>query len=157
MARAWTGFIALIVLSIPTACPAGDFDYAAYRIATLSSAGSELGIDPKADWWLDASHPRFHVIASVTGKTRRVRRAHRKLLGLWATTMGHGPQAAASYSVEIQARQGSVLYWLPMQKVLLEPWQREVAPGSPVHLYVLFAGAHKGKPLFVVNEFEATP
>jgi hypothetical protein len=145
----------LVLLVIAPAALGAEFDYAAYKDSSIAAAGSNLGIDPRADYWLDAAHARYHTVGAFTGKIRPLQPGTRSLLQKWAKAMGHGQDTAALFASEIEVRQDGVTYWLPIQQMLVEPLQREVAPGSRAHLYILLVGAYEQVPVFAVSEFDA--
>ena len=132
---------------------AADFDYGAYKDSSISSAGSDLGIAPGVTWWLDASHPKFHTVATYTGNVRPITSETKQLIERWAKAMQHGPGTVEMFASEIEVQQGGARFWLPVQSQLIEPFQKEIRPGQATHLYILLVGAYKHAPVFIVNEF----
>ena len=143
----------IAILGLPAS--AQDFDYSAYKDSSIAAAGSDLGIDPETTWWLDAAHAKFHTIATFTGKFRPVEPGTKSLIDKWAVAMGHDPELAAMFSSEIEVSQDGQLYWLPIQKILVEPLKSEVKPGHETHVYIILIGAYKLAPVFGVSEFNA--
>ena len=144
-----------VLLIFTPAVIADEFDYAAYKDSSIAAASSNLEIDPRANYWLDAAHAKYHTIGIFTGHIRPLQLGRRSLLQYWAKAMGHGPETAAMFVSEIEILQDGSIYWLPIQKVLVEPLQHEVALGSRTHLYILLVGAYEQVPVFTVNEFNA--
>lgn len=132
---------------------AADFDYGAYKDASIAAAGSDLDIAPEVTWWLDAAHPMFHTVATYTGNVRPIARETKGLIDRWAKAMQHGPQISGLFTSEIEVQQGDTRYWLPIQSQLIKPLREEVRAGQAAHFYILLVGAYKQVPVFIVNEF----
>lgn len=147
--------LSCLLLTVASTCEATDFDYGAYRDSSLAAAGSDPDISPTYTWWLDASHPKYHSVATFTGHVRSVSPETRELIEHWAKSMGHDLATAAMFTSEIEVRQADKTYWLPIQEALIAPIRREVPAGRSVHLYFLLIGAYKGMPVFGINEFDA--
>ena len=65
--------LAVLLLATTSFTSWGDeFDYASYRSSSLPDAVAQLGVDPRADYWLDASTPKYQAVAVFTGKTRPI-------------------------------------------------------------------------------------
>ena len=57
--------------------------------------------------------------------------------------------------MEVQIRQGTTNYWMPIQDVLVKPFEGEVRAGDQVDLYLLLMGAYEHAPVFTISEFNA--
>jgi hypothetical protein len=145
----------LALLSIARPSVGGDFDYGSYQTKQLAEVAASLDIDPRANYWFDAAHPRYHTIATFTGNTRAVTPEFTTYIEAWAKTMGHPAAYHEMFRSEIEVRQGSATYWLPIQHQLVAPFTQEVIAGTEVHLYVLLVGALNHVPVFAVSEFNA--
>ncbi len=133
----------------------GEFDYASYRSSSLPDAVAQLGVDPRADYWLDASTPKYQAVAVFTGKTRPISPNTKALMSYWATALPESSGHMALFTVEAEMTQDDSTYWMPIQDILLEPLKSEVPAGASVQLYLLLIGATKVGPVFVINEFAA--
>lgn len=51
-------------------------------------------------------------------------------------------------------KHGSQEYRLPVQKVLMRAFEKEVEPGDEVELFVVFIGGRAPDWIFLVNEFD---
>ncbi len=143
----------LVIGSAAFPVAAQEFDHSAYKESSIAAAGSDLGIDPRVTWWLDAAHAKFHTIATFTGRFRPVQPGTKSLIDQWAVAMNHDPALAAMFSSEVEVSQDGELHWLPIQEVLVEPLKNEVKVGSKAHLYIILIGAYKLQPVFGVSEF----
>ena len=147
----------LVALMLAIAIPSwgGEFDYASYRASSLPEAAAHLEIDPSADYWLDASTPKYHSVAIFTGRIRPIAQDTKTLMSHWATALPQSSSHMGLFTAEAEMTQGSSIYWMPIQGVLVGPIQTEVPAGTKVHLYLLLLGANKAGPVFVINEFMA--
>jgi hypothetical protein len=147
----------LLLILLVTAQPSlgGDFDYGAYKTARLADIAADLDIDPRADYWFDAAHSRYHTVATFTGNTRLVSSDVSAFIETWVKSMGHPSAYAEMFQNEIEIRQGSSTYWLPIQQQLVATFLQEVPAGAKVNLYVLLLGALDHKSVFSVSEFNA--
>lgn len=143
----------LAILSIANPAICGDFDYGSYQTTQLDQVATSLDIDPRANYWFDAAHPKYHTTATFTGNTRAVTAEFKTYIEAWAKTMGHPAAYHEMFQSEIEVRQGSLTYWLPIQHQLVAPFIEEVPAGTEVHLYVLLVGALNHVPVFAVSEF----
>ncbi|HEV2608470.1 MAG TPA: hypothetical protein VGT79_10870 [Xanthomonadaceae bacterium] len=148
-------FLLVSLLLATQPATSGEFNYAAYKESSISAAGSDLGIDPGADYWLDMGYSKFNTDAIFTGNVRPLQAVTRTLIQKWATAARAGKKTAEMYTSEIEVTQDGTNYWLPIQQALVEPLRHEVKAGTSAHFYVLLVGAHKGVRVFVVNEFNA--
>lgn len=151
--------ILALVVSFAAAFSAAsaDFDYGSYRPANLAEVALALSkeIDPRADYFFDASHSRYSTVAIFTGRTRPVSSGLARYIEVWAKTFGHPDAYYKMFSTEIEIKQDSKTYWLPTQGQLLDSLGREVEPGHEVRLYILLMGAYRHSPVFGVAEFAA--
>lgn len=144
----------LMLLAWVGAAAAGaDFNYAAYRSAWLSDAAATFRVDPASDWQIDASLKKFHTVAVWTGKDREIPEGRRRFIEGWAHALYLPPQTPGMFEREIEIRQRSETYWMPIQAALLPALVKEVPPGAETHLYLLLAGSESQVPVFLVNEF----
>lgn len=148
--RAFLLFVFLIVARPATA---GDFDYDSYTTAQLADVSASLEIDPRVNYWFDAAHPKYHTVVTFTGNTRVVSPGVKTYIEKWVKTMGHPVAYYEMFQNEIEVKQGSSTYWLPIQQPLVAPFSREVPANAKVHLYVLLMGALNHVPVFAVSEF----
>jgi hypothetical protein len=147
----------LLTLLIISAQPSlgGNFNYDSYKTAQLADVVAGMNIDLNVNYWFDAAHPKYHTLATFTGNTRALPPSVKAYIEKWVKTMGHPPTYHEMFQREIEVRQGSSTYWLPIQQQLVAPFAQEVRAGSKVHLYVLLMGAINHTPVFAVSEFNA--
>jgi len=138
-----------------TCARAGDFNYDAYRTASLVEVADSMGTPPGVGVSIDAAHSKYHIVAVFTGKTRPIATEVRAFVEMWAKSLRHPPEVRELFQFEVELRQGPTIYWMPIQKQLIGPLLREVAPGDEVHLYMLLMGALNRNPVLGVSEFEA--
>jgi len=145
----------LLSLSFSFSAQAADFDYAAYEDIELSAADVSLPVDPSVNYLLDAAQPRYHTVATYTGKTRHIDRATKSFIATWVKATKHPRSYRRFFQHEVEIVQGSKTYLMPIQEILLSPFKREVVAGTKVHLYVLLMGAASRAHVFAISEFNA--
>ena len=143
------------LFSIAALAFAADFDYGAYEPAKLADAASGSDVDPRADYWFAADYPRYHTLATFTGKIRPIDPGVKAFIAMWIKATGHPATDGDMFKTQVEIKQDAAVYWLPIQQVLVEPLQKEVTAGGRVNLYVLLMGAYRHAPVFTVNEFDA--
>ena len=72
------------------------------------------------------------------------------------------PQMAELFREELPCREGFRKYWLPIQAPLMSYFLKEVSPGKPVDLYIMFIGSFRSTSsdlihVFAINEFSVVP
>ncbi|WP_293003332.1 hypothetical protein [Nevskia sp.] len=144
-----------LVLIIAQPSSGGDFDYGTYKTAQLADVAAGMDFDPRANYWFDAAHAKYHAVVVFTGNTRVVSPGVKTYIEKWVKTMGHPAAYHEMFQHEIEIRQGSFTYWLPIQQQLVAPFGQEVPAGAKVNLYVLLMGALNHVPVFAASEFNA--
>ena len=143
----------LLLLGLSMSAAAQEFDYDAYKPATLSQVTTSLPAHT-ADWFADG-HPRFRTRAIFTGRVRQASKELKDFIVCWVEAKGHPVAYAGIFQQEIEISQDGVEYWTPIEDVLLEPLQAEVPPGAPVDLYLLLMGGQRDQAIFAISEFDA--
>jgi hypothetical protein len=147
----------LALLLFSARAVSAGFDYSAYQPAELADVTNSIAdeVDPRADYWFDASHPKYNSVVTLTGKRRPIAPGLKDFISKWVRTMGHPASDIEMFQTEIEVSQGSTNYWVPIQQQLLEPLDTEVTAGEEVRLYILVMGAYLHTPVFSVAEFAA--
>ena len=146
----------ILLLFVATSAAGADFDYGAYQPANLADISGHLDVDPHADYWFAADFPRYHTQATFTGKMRPIGPGVKAFIKMWIQATGHPAADAEMFKEQVEIKQDAVVYWMPIQQVLVEPLKKEVTIGGQVDLYLLLMGEYKHVPVFSVNEFDAT-
>jgi len=144
----------LLALALSTAV-ANDFDHGSYQTATLADATSNLGIDPRADYWFDASHPKYRTRARFTGRTRQIDPGVHDFVSRWVKAMGHPVEFVQMFRVEVEIEQAGAKYWMPLQESLVEPWEIDMSGPGDADLSLLLMGAYDHVPVFTIASFSA--
>jgi hypothetical protein len=103
----------------------------------------------------------FPTVARVTyrGESRPLDSNRREVLREWSLAFLRDTSAVTDFHREYLFQEGKRAMWLPVQDTVASYLGRELRPGQPVTLYVIWAGAHyAGKDItwtFLVNEFKA--
>src|SRR5258705_7174264 len=103
----------------------------------------------------------FPTLARVTyrGDSRPLDPKRREVLREWSLAFLRDTSAVTDFHREYLFQEGKRAMWLPVQDTVASYFARELRPGQPVTLYVIWAGAHyAGKDItwtFLVNEFKA--
>jgi hypothetical protein len=96
-----------------------------------------------------------HVV--YTGKKRPVPPERVFFLEQWLRSVGAKRDFLRLFEQELLFREGSREFWLPTQATRVASLEKEVAPGSPLDLFAVWAGVFRGDFVFLVNEFDAGP
>lgn len=105
----------------------------------------------------------FPTLARVTyrGDSRPLDSNRREVLREWSLAFLRDTSVVTDFHREYLFNEGKRALWLPVQDTVASYFARELQPGRPVTLYVIWAGAHyAGKDItwaFLVNEFKADP
>jgi hypothetical protein len=93
------------------------------------------------------------------GDSRPLDSNRREVLREWSLAFLRDTSALADFHREYLFQEGTREMWLPVQDAVAGYFSRELQPGQPVMLFVIWAGAHyAGKDItwtFLVNEFKA--
>ncbi len=153
--------VALLSSLLTVACAtaparqADGFDHSSYLPAALADATASLEIDPRANYWLDASHPKYESVVTYTGAMRPIDPNVKRLITMWAKAMQHPNSVSDVFNHEVQVTQAGQTYWMPIQDVLLEPWRDEMRGDAKANLYLLLMGAYERVPVFTIASFSA--
>ncbi len=80
----------------------------------------------------------------------------RFLVEMWGKSSGMDTaMLAKTYKKEIQVRENSKTYWLPVQEILVSYLKKDVKKNGEVMLFMVFIGTTGEHPIFLVNEFRA--
>ena len=148
--------LALVFAAAPAPAAAADeFDHASYKPAQLADVAAGMEIDPRANYWLDASHAKYRAEVTFTGAIRPIAPGVKQLITYWAKALQHPESVPAVFNHEVRVIQAGRTYWMPIQDVLLAPWREEMRAGSEAEVYVLLMGAFERAPVFTVASFSA--
>ncbi len=105
---------------------------------------------------LHAGGDPFRSTVLFLGKVRNMKPDRRFLIEVWGKSSGMDTaMLAKTYKREIQVRENSKTYWLPIQEILVAHLKREVKKNGEVMLFIVFVGTTGKTPIFLVNEFRA--
>jgi hypothetical protein len=153
--------VALISSILGVACatapspPAGadEFEHSSYVSADLADVATSMEIDPRANYWLDASHAKYMSVVTYTGAIRPIDSNVKRLITMWAKALQHPDSLPAVFNYEVQVAQAGKFYWMPIQDVLVAPWREEMRKGTEAEVYLLLMGAYETVPVFTVASF----
>src|SRR5215475_3671783 len=95
-----------------------------------------------------------------TGESRIVSAKRKELIVDWVKSFRHKPEIADLFESELLFKEGSVEYWLPVQKQVVPYFAQELKKGDEVTLLLVWVGVRREPEqtdwVFLVNEFEAT-
>lgn len=98
------------------------------------------------------------VRVTYTGSSRKVSTARQDHIASWTKTTGRSPEIGKLFDTEMLFIEGSVEYWLPVQRQVIPYFSKELKKGERVTLYTVWIGGYKctGKWdwIFLVNEFD---
>jgi hypothetical protein len=136
-------------------CANAEFNYDSYKPESIETAIKNLSVDPKADYFFEAGVFKYRTAVVFTGNHRNTIDESRDFIENWVTALGLPAEYKKMFPFEVEVKQGDKLYWLPIQKSLVQPFAAEVMPGSSVLTYIMTAGAINQRPIFLMNEFQA--
>ena len=147
---------ALAILAACALAGSPGFDWDKYRPTTLGKVvdAHQAGVAGR-DLVFATDACMVHVV--YTGKKRPVSPERAFFLEQWLRSVGAKRDFLRLFEQELLFREGPREFWLPTQATLFASLEKEVAPGSPLDLFVVWAGALRGDFVFLVNEFEAAP
>ena len=106
----------------------------------------------------DSFPSRVKVI--YTGESRIVSAKRKELIVDWVKSFRNKPEIADLFESELLFKEGSVEYWLPVQKQVIPYFAQEVKKGDEVTLLLVWVGVRREPEqtdwVFLVNDFEAT-
>jgi hypothetical protein len=139
----------------PSPADAEGFDHSSYSPANLADATTSMEIDPRANYWLDASHPKYESVVTYSGAIRTIDPNVKRLITMWAKAMQHPDSVPDVFNHEVQVTQAGQTYWMPIQDVLLDPWREEMRRDTKATVYLLLMGAYERVPVFTIASFSA--
>ena len=155
--------VALVASLLTVACAtipaprdgAEEFDHSAYLPAELGDITASIEIDPRVNYWLDASHPKYEAAVTYAGTIRPIDPSVKRLITMWAKAMQHPDSVPDLFNYEVQVTQAGQTYWMPIQDVLLKPWREEMRGDAKAKVYLLLMGAYERVPVFTIASFSA--
>jgi hypothetical protein len=133
----------------------GKFNHSSYLPANLADVIARMEIDPRVNYWLDASHPKYEAVVTYAGEIRQIDPNVKKLITMWAKAMQHPDSVPDIFNYEVHVTQAGQSYWMPIQDVLLEPWREEMRGNARAKVYLLLMGAYERAPIFTIASFSA--
>lgn len=143
-----------VILLLFSAYSFAEFNYSSYQTETVEKAITNMGIDPEADYFIEAGNFKYNSLVKYTGSHRTTIPETQDFIDKWVKAMGHPIAYTELFTFEVEFEQNGILYWLPIQSTLVEPFAAEVSPQGNVILYIMAAGAVNQKPIFLINEFQ---
>jgi hypothetical protein len=100
------------------------------------------------------------VKAIYTGESRSVSAKKKELIFNWVKSFGYRLEIADLFESELSFKEGSVEYWLPVQKQVSPYFAQELKKGDEVTLLLIWVGVRRESEqtdwVFLVNDFETT-
>jgi hypothetical protein len=98
----------------------------------------------------------FRSTVLFLGKVRNINPGHRSFIKMWGeSSKKDTAKLAKTYKNEILVREGKKSYWLPIQKILVSHFKRDVKKNGEVMLFMVYVGTIGKNPIFLVEEFRA--
>ncbi|HXN56379.1 MAG TPA: hypothetical protein VN874_08935 [Myxococcales bacterium] len=146
----------LAAASALSGADAGDFDYGAYKPASLAGAIAEHHEekDPATDFLIDTGNFKYAVVVTYTGQHRETGASAKALIHRWAKALRHPKEYETFFGQELEVESAGTKYWLPIQNAMVQSFASEVRAGTSVKLYILLLGATKEGWVFAINEFQ---
>ncbi|MGH7603803.1 MAG: hypothetical protein ACRENK_07380 [Gemmatimonadaceae bacterium] len=156
-----------LALTSPVAIAHAQTKWDRYKPGTLGAI-MELHDSTIRAGWDESRTPGEHfsgddfpTIATViyNGDSRPLDPIRLQLLRRWGMAMMRDSSIAQDFHREYLFQEGQRQLWLPVQDVVASYFGKELKPGQPVRLFVMFLGAYyAGEEItwaFIVNEFTA--
>ena len=144
-----------ILLLMASSASADDFDYSAYQATSLAAVIASANIDPRADYYFDVALPRYRTVGTFTGNSRAIDHRVGDFISMWAYTDQLPTTYREIFNTEVELKQDSKTYWMPIQQSLVEFFRREVEAGHKVTLYLLFMGEYNHSAVFAICGFDS--
>ena len=139
-----------------------------YQPGTLSAITQAHDSTIRAD--AAGKNPSFHFSGDqfptkarviYKGESRAVDSMRLEVVRRWGTAFRRDSSIANDFHREYLFQEGRELLWLPVQDTVASFFARELKPGQPVTLYVMWLGAYYREGTiewaFIVNEFSIKP
>jgi hypothetical protein len=139
-----------------------------YQPGTLSAIMQEhdstiraesAGKNPSFHFTGDQFPTRARVI--YKGESRPVDSTRLEIMRRWGSAFLRDSSIAGDFHREYLFQEGRALLWLPVQDTVASFFARELKPGQPVTLFVMWLGAYYREGTiewaFIVNEFSTEP
>jgi hypothetical protein len=154
-------FLAVCVCS-PLIAVAADFDYAAYKRATIPEIlerheATECRPTAPRESVYSAYAYKYRFITVFSRELRPISEETKEFLRRYGKAFRWNQDVVESYKHEFLVRDGGKDYWVPVQDPLLPAMGQELKKGQRFELYIAVLGATHNRCLFVATEFDATP
>ncbi len=93
--------VLLTVACAVTTARAGDFNYDAYKPASLESV-AERKDNQKSDYLIDAGHTKYSVVATYTGRHRETVTTTKELVRYWVKSLRHPKEYESLFDHEVE-------------------------------------------------------
>jgi hypothetical protein len=160
---------ALITVLLTATAESGraQSDWSRYKPGTIGAIIELHDSTIRAEWNASRvpgehfSGDDFATVATVVykGDSKPLDPLRHQILSRWGLTMRRDSSIAKDFHREYLFQEGERELWLPVQDVVASYFAKELKPGQPVRLYVMFLGAYyAGQEIiwtFIVNEFSS--
>ena len=104
-------------------------------------------------------HPKgdpFRSTVLYLGKVRNIKPDRRSLIKMWGKSSKlNTAKLAKDYKKEIKVRENGKTYWIPIQKILVSYFKKDVKKNGEVMLFLKYIGVNGKTPIFLIEEFRA--
>jgi hypothetical protein len=157
-----------LILGAPIEAAHAQSNWARYQPGTIAAVMQQHDSSIRADYVekyprLIVSGDGFPTLARVIfrGESRPVNPRRLDVIRQWGMTFLRDSSILKDFHREYLFEEGKTLLWLPVQDTVASYFARELHPGQPVTLYVVWFGAYfaGGDVIwaFIVNEFKSEP
>jgi len=148
--------IGLCFLSITNSICATEFKWQDYKPYSIKQVMAEFDPIKSINGTVyDFGFIKYKVKVINSGKSRDIDKNSLDFISKWSKAAGQDPKMADSYKHEILVQEESQEYWLPIQEILMKPFEEEVKVSKKVNLFIMFLGIMKnGNHLFIIDEFQ---
>jgi hypothetical protein len=147
--------IGLYFLTILNPIFATEFNWQDYQPYSIKQAIADFSHEPTSGYTFSGGFKKYKAKVVYLGKYRSIEKEISEFIALWGKAMAGDPKVTDSFKHEILVQEESQEYWLPIQEILLKPFEEEVKASKKTALFILYLGiTNKKNHVFIINEFQ---
>jgi hypothetical protein len=153
---------ALVIFISLSVAAAADFDFAAYKSATLDDITTRhINKECKSNELQESTYSayafKYKVIATFSRKLRPLSEDTKKFLNNYAKALPSSRNLMETYKNEFLVQDNGKEYWIPVQEPLIPAMGQELKEGQRFELYLAVIGGTSNRCVFIATEFNAKP
>ena len=149
-------YVVFALIMLVAIAEAGIADWSDYGKSTLADVSLEHRScnSLASDFHVETGSWKYSVRVISVGSSREILPETRLYVERWARSLGHGPDIVDLFTHEVQVREGSTRYWLPIQGPLMPAYRDKISPGDTLDVQIMLAGSSGIRWIFLINGFQ---